>query len=153
MASVPAWLAAARGANTRAITSLVVHCSATREGQHFDAADIRDWHKRQGWSDIGYHFVVLLDGTIEPGRPIGKIGAHVAGHNATTIGICYIGGVAADGKTPKDTRTVAQKAALLQILGELKQRYPAADVRGHRDFPKVAKACPSFDARREYAAL
>lgn len=153
MTTEPAWLAAARAANARAITSLVVHCSATREGQHFDAGDIRSWHKKQGWSDIGYHFVVLLDGTIERGRPIGTIGAHVAGHNATTIGICYIGGVAADGKTPKDTRTIAQKAALLQILGELKRRYAKADVRGHRDFPKVAKACPSFDAKREYAAL
>lgn len=153
MASELAWLLAARAANARRITSLVVHCSATREGQHFDAADIRGWHKKQGWSDIGYHFVVLLDGTIEHGRPIGTAGAHVAGHNSTTIGICYIGGVAKDGKTPKDTRTIAQKAALLQILGELKRRYPAADVRGHRDFPKVAKACPSFDALREYATL
>ncbi|MCC2978819.1 N-acetylmuramoyl-L-alanine amidase [Sphingomonas sp. IC4-52] len=102
---------------------------------------------------MGYHFVVLLDGTIERGRPIGTVGAHVAGHNSTTIGICYIGGVAADGRAPKDTRTPAQKAALLQLLGELKRRYPKADVRGHRDFPKVAKACPSFDAKREYAGL
>lgn len=153
MTDQPAWRAAAQAANARRIDMLVVHCSATREGQKFTAADIRGWHKKQGWADIGYHFVVLLDGTIEVGRPIGKTGAHVAGHNSQTVGICYIGGVAADGKTPKDTRTIPQKASLLQLLGELKKRYPRAGIQGHRDFPRVAKACPSFDAKREYQAL
>lgn len=146
------WREAARAPNPRPITSIAIHCSATREGRPFFAADIRRWHKAKGWSDIGYHFVVGLDGAIEAGRPLKSIGAHVAGHNANSIGICYIGGVAADGKTPKDTRTPAQKTALLELLGELRGRYPAAVIKGHRDYPGVAKACPSFDARAEYAA-
>lgn len=154
IAAPPAWLTAARAPIARAITSIAVHCAATPEGKRFTAADIRSWHKAEGWSDIGYHFVILLDGTIEVGRPLAIAGAHVAGYNARSVGICYIGGVSADGKqTPKDTRTPAQKAALLQLLGELKARWPAAEIKGHRDYLNVAKACPSFDARREYADL
>lgn len=151
--TAPAWKAAAAAPCSRKITDLVVHCAATPAGKPFFAADIRRWHKAQGWSDIGYHFVVDLDGVIEVGRAIGTAGAHVAGHNSTTIGICYVGGVAADGKTPADTRTPAQKAALLELLKTLKARFPRAGIRGHRDFPGVAKACPSFDAKREYAGL
>lgn len=149
----PAWRTAAAAAITRGISQLVIHCSATPAGKPFFAADIRRWHKAQGWADIGYHFVIGLDGVIEVGRPLRQAGAHVAGFNAHSIGICYVGGVAADGKTPVDTRTPAQKAALLELLGVLKARFPKAQILGHRDFPKVAKACPSFDAKREYAGL
>ncbi len=153
-AAPAAWLTAARVPVKRAITSIAIHCAATPEGKPFFAADIRSWHKRQGWSDIGYHFVIDLDGTIEVGRPLALAGAHVQGHNARSIGICYVGGVAADGKqTPKDTRTPAQKAALLMLLRELTGRFPGAEIKGHRDYPNVAKACPSFDARAEYKAM
>lgn len=149
-----AWLTAARVPVKRAITSIAIHCAATPEGKPFFAADIRSWHKRQGWSDIGYHFVIDLDGTIEVGRPLALAGAHVQGHNARSIGICYVGGVAADGKqTPKDTRTPAQKAALLMLLRELTGRFPGAVIKGHRDYPGVKKACPSFDALAEYRTL
>lgn len=129
----------------RNITSIAIHCSATREGQPFSAADIDKWHKGQGWAGIGYHFVIKLDGTRETGRPLDRAGSHVAGHNSNSIGICYIGGVAADGKTPKDTRTPAQKAEMAKLVGELKARFPSAKVQGHRDYPGVSKACPSFD--------
>ena len=149
----PAWRAAASAPIARGITSIAVHCTATREGQPFHVADIRAWHKAQGWNDIGYHFLVALDGSIEIGRAKALVGAHVAGHNANSIGIVYVGGVAADGKTPKDTRTPAQKAAMLDLLRVLKQAHPGAVIKGHRDYPKVAKACPSFDARKEYASL
>lgn len=153
-AAPAAWLTAARVPVKRAITSIAIHCAATPEGKAFFAADIRSWHKRQGWSDIGYHFVIDLDGTIEVGRPLAISGAHVQGHNARSIGICYVGGVAADGRqTPKDTRTPAQKAALLMLLRELTGRFPGAEIKGHRDYPGVAKACPSFDARAEYKTL
>lgn len=134
---------------TRAINMIVVHCSATKEGQDFDAADIDKWHRERGWNGIGYHYVVKLDGTVEKGRNINKTGSHVRGHNTRSIGICYIGGVDKDGK-PKDTRTDAQKASLAALIGELKAMY-GAPVQGHRDFPGVAKACPSFDAKSEYA--
>lgn len=136
----------------RTINEIIIHCSATPEGQNVTATDIRRWHTvGNGWSDIGYHFVVRLDGTVEPGRPLAQTGAHCRGHNARSVGICYIGGLAADGRTPKDTRTPAQRAALLTLLKELKQQFPGAAIHGHRDF--AAKACPSFDATAEYAGL
>ena len=137
----------------RKITEIIVHCTATSEGKDFTVLDIRRWHKLQGWSDIGYHYVVYRNGHIEPGRDVDLIGAHCEGHNAHSIGVCYIGGVSRDGKTPKDTRTLAQKAALISVLTELKQMYPGAKIYGHRDFDKKGKACPSFDAKTEYSKL
>ena len=132
----------------RKIKEIIVHCSATAEGKDFGAKDIDLWHRAQGWDCIGYHYVVKLDGTVESGRPIDKVGAHCKGHNAYSIGVCYIGGLAADGKTPKDTRTPQQKAALQLLVDNLKRVYPGSKVYGHCDFAK--KACPSFDAKEEY---
>lgn len=134
----------------RAIKKIIVHCADTPEGRDDRAADIRRWHKAQGWNDIGYHYVVDLDGTIEPGRPIEKAGAHCTGHNADSIGVCYIGGC--DKKMqPKDTRTDAQKASLLLLLKYLVAKYPGVTIYGHRDFAN--KSCPSFDAKKEYEEL
>lgn len=132
----------------RAITDIVVHCSATPAGKAFRAADIRRWHtdpppKGRGWPDIGYHFVIDLDGTVETGRPLNIPGAHVEGHNASTIGICYVGGLL-DGKA-HDTRTPEQIAAMAALLSTLRRQFPRARIRGHRDFPGVHKDCPSFD--------
>lgn len=135
----------------RKIREIIVHCSATAEGKDFRASDIDRWHRERGFRCIGYHYVVRLDGSIERGRPETEIGAHCKGHNSISIGVCYIGGLAGDGRTPRDTRTPAQKAALLRLLRELKRRYPGAAIHGHREF--APKACPCFDARREYAAL
>lgn len=132
----------------RKINEIIVHCTATAEGKDFKAADIDKWHKQKGWDGIGYHHVVDLVGTVEPGRPESKVGAHCLGHNQNSIGVVYVGGLASDGKTPKDTRTPQQKAALIRLLTELKHRYPNASIHGHRDF--AAKACPSFDATTEY---
>lgn len=135
----------------RTINEIIVHCSATPEGRPTTVGDIRSWHKKRGFKDIGYHYVVYLDGSIHAGRPESAIGAHCTGHNRHSIGVCYIGGVAKDMKSPKDTRTEAQKKSLLQLLRQLKKKYPQAKIYGHRDF--AAKACPSFDARKEYANL
>lgn len=137
----------------RRITHIVVHCTATPEGRKHTASDIAIWHKQRGWNTIGYHYVVQLDGTIEKGRDEAVVGAHVASFNSYTIGVVYVGGVDRVTLQPKDTRTSAQKAALLQLLKELKQRHAAAKIQGHRDFPGVAKACPCFDAKTEYAYL
>lgn len=132
----------------RKINEIIVHCAATPEGKNFKAADIDRWHRERKMKCIGYHYVVDLDGTVEPGRPESEIGAHCLGHNQYSIGVCYVGGLAADGRTPKDTRTAAQKEALLALLKKLRAKYPKASIHGHRDF--AAKACPSFDATREY---
>lgn len=128
---------------------IIVHCSATADGKTFRAVDIDRWHRAQGWDGIGYHYVVDLDGKVEQGRPEDKIGAHCAGVNGMSLGVCYIGGLAKDGKTPKDTRTTQQKAALLALVKRLKKKYPRARVVGHHDFNK-GKACPCFDAKKEY---
>lgn len=133
-----------------AINKAIIHCAATPEGRDIDIETIRRWHVQdRGWRDVGYHFVIKLDGTIQKGRPVGVSGAHTRGQN-DQIGICYIGGVDAD-MDPKDTRTPEQKEALLNLLKELKDEYPNLEVYGHRDF--AAKACPSFDAKTEYANL
>ena len=132
----------------RKINEIIVHCAATPEGKNFKAADIDRWHRERKMKCIGYHYVVDLDGTVEPGRPESEIGAHCLGHNQYSIGVCYVGGLAADGKTPKNTRTAAQKEALLALLKKLRAKYPNASIHGHRDF--AAKACPSFDATTEY---
>lgn len=133
----------------RKINKIIVHCSATPEGKDFTAADIDRWHRQRGWRCIGYHYVIELDGSIHKGRDESAIGAHCSGQNADSIGICYVGGIDKSGKA-KDTRTTAQKDALLKLLKELRAKYPKAIIQGHRDFPGVTKACPSFDAKSEY---
>ena len=136
----------------RSINEIIVHCSATREGQHIPVETIKKWHvEGRGWTDIGYHFYIQLDGTIKKGRDIDKSGAHTKGHNRNSIGICYCGGVETDGKTPKDTRTPEQIATMLELLRVLRKMYPEAKIHSHRDF--AAKACPSFDATEEYCNI
>ena len=135
----------------RTITEIIVHCAATPEGRDFTVADIDRWHRQRGFRGIGYHYVVYRDGSVHAGRDESRIGAHCTGPHASSIGVCYIGGVKSDGKTPADTRTPAQRQALQTLLRRLRKKYPAARICGHRDF--AAKACPSFDATAEYATL
>lgn len=134
----------------RNINKIIVHCSATKEGKAFNVADITRWHKQRGFATIGYHWVVLLDGTIQQGRAEMTMGAHCKGHNANSIGICYIGGLDENGKS-KDTRTPEQKKSLLELLKRLKKDYPNATIHGHREFAN--KDCPCFDAKNEYKTL
>lgn len=137
--------------NTRKIKEIIVHCSATPEGKDYSVDTIRKWHLQRGFSDIGYHYIIYRDGSIHIGRDESIIGAHCKGHNSNSIGVCYIGGCASDGKTPKDTRTTEQKQSLDKLLKELKAKYPQASIHGHRDFS--SKACPSFDATKEYSSI
>ena len=101
--------------------------------------------------DIGYHFYITRDGEIHRGRALEKVGAHCRNHNTHSIGVCYEGGLDANGK-PKDTRTLEQKGALLALLRELKRQFPKALVVGHRDLNPM-KGCPCFDAVKEYAEI
>ncbi len=133
----------------RKIDKLIIHCSATREcDDSVNASVIDRWHKARGWKGCGYHFIVLIDGTIETGRMIDEVGAHVKGMNKSSIGICYIGGLEKDGKTPKDTRTPHQKESLLLLIKTLNKIYPEATLHGHNEFSN--KACPSFDVQSQY---
>lgn len=130
----------------RKIERIIIHCTATREGQDWSVEQIRKMHIQQnGWADIGYHYLIYRDGSVHTGRPVEKAGAHTAGYNATSIGVCYVGGCDKNLK-PKDTRTPEQKKALISLIRELKSKYPNATIHGHREF--AAKACPSFDVQK-----
>ncbi len=137
----------------RKINKLIVHCSATPEFKDFDVDDITEWHvKGNGWSDCGYHYVIKLDGTVQDGRPIEKIGAHCKGNNRDSIGICYIGGMDKNMENWKDTRTTEQCDSLYNLLSELKIEFPDVIVYGHKDFTDK-KECPSFDAKEEFKEI
>lgn len=132
----------------RKITSVAIHCSATRPSMDIGAAEIAQWHKKQGWATIGYHYVIRRSGLVEKGRPDEMPGAHVAGHNANSIGICLVGGVNQDDfRKAEDNFTPAQMKSLATLCKSLSAAYPGAVFKGHRDYPGVKKACPSFNAK------
>lgn len=138
------------------VDAIVIHCSDTKAGKNFKAKDIDAWHRAQGWRCIGYHYVIDLDGTIEAGRPMNEEGAHckAAGtsgkpYNKHSIGICYIGGQDKSGKHA-DTRTDAQKLAMVELVYSLMDNFPnIKEVIGHRDVDK-GKACPCFNVKAEF---
>lgn len=135
----------------RSITLIVLHCSAVRPGQRSSAADIDNWHRKKGWKGIGYHYVVRRDGSVELGRPLAEPGAHVVGHNRYSIGICYEGGLDANGEDA-DTRTPEQVKALRQLVEQLHEAFPKALIVGHHDL-NPGKPCPCFNAVAEYRDL
>lgn len=140
--AIEASIDALRLTSERKVNLIVLHCSATPEGRHGDAATIRRWHTQErGFIDIGYHFVVRLDGTVEPGRPVALTGAHCLGHNRNSIGVCYIGGTDVQGRS-KDTRTPAQRVALDLLVERLRRCYPQALVKKHRQLSPTL--CPGF---------
>ena len=137
----------------REIKLLVIHCSATRCNVPFTVEQLRQCHLQRGFKDIGYHFYITRNGELHHCRPVSEPGAHVRGFNRHSIGICYEGGLDELGK-PTDTRTASQKETLRRVLGELKGLYPEAKIVGHYQLSaNVHKACPCFDARKEYEDL
>lgn len=130
---------------------IIVHCTASNEGVPTTVEAVRKFHvQKRGWSDIAYHYLIYLDGSVHVGRPLPRDGGHTLGH-PKAIGVCYVGGLDKDTHKAKDTRTPAQKAALRNLLIQLKQKYPNATIHGHREFAN--KACPCFDAKSEYADI
>lgn len=148
--------------NPRLINEIIVHCEATPEGEEFSDESVSACHKQRKFSSyvkngktwyIGYHYIVHLDGSIHACRPESIKGCHCSGHNANSIGVSYVGGCPPRTdknwmNKAKDTRTPAQKVALVKLLKELKAKYPNASIHSHRDYAN--KACPSFDATKEY---
>ena len=126
------------------ITHLTIHCAATPMGRDVKAATISAWDEAR-FGQTSYHHVVELDGTDVRTLRDDELGAHVGGHNTGNIGVCYVGGVDSDNRKPVDTRTTAQIATLRRIVAGYRAHYPTLIVLGHRDWPGVAKACPSFD--------
>lgn len=125
---------------------IVVHCSATPPKMDIGAREIDRWHRSKGWFRIGYHFVIRRDGSVEHGREVHTVGAHAAGYNDRSIGICLIGGVASDGKVPENNYTPAQWLTLEKLVAELEQEFSKAQVVGHRDL-NPGRACPSFNVK------
>ena len=136
----------------RKINKIIIHCAATPEQREVSVKTIRKWHLQRGFNDIGYHYVIDLQGGVHIGRPIEKIGAHCSGQNRGSIGICYVGGMSKDMKKAKDTRTQAQKDSLIKLMHELIYKYNKdMTIHGHNEFAN--KACPSFNVQEEYANL
>jgi N-acetylmuramoyl-L-alanine amidase len=139
----------------REIKDIVIHCSYTFPDMDIGAAEIRKWHtdpkpKGNGWSDIGYHYVIRRDGTVEKGRPIAQPGAHVAGHNANTLAVCLVGGKARTGRQPNNF-TRRQWRALDKLIAEIQLEFPWAGVKGHNDY-ETGKTCPTFDVKAWFNA-
>jgi N-acetyl-anhydromuramyl-L-alanine amidase AmpD len=145
----------------RNITHIIIHCSATLPGQTVTTAIIDAWHRQRGYDRIGYHYVIMPDGTVEKGREEETVGAHCNGYNTNSLGICYIGGLDNHGRC-KDTRTPEQKEALRSLVAELCRRHPITRIAGHRDYSpdlnrngrveshEWTKTCPCFDVKAEF---
>ena len=132
----------------RTIKYIAVHCTATTQKTSISAIQSY-WKNQLGWKMPGYHFIVLPDGTVVQLLPIEEVSNGVKGFNSVLINIAYLGGVD-EKNNPLDNRTPQQKATLLELLKKYKKQFPKAIIQGHRDFPNVKKACPSFDAKKEY---
>lgn len=126
----------------REINEIIVHCTATESGVDYSAKDIDQMHRARGFKQIGYHFLIRLDGTIENGRDVSLIGAHCKGHNRHSIGVAYVGGLLCG--RPKNTMSAAQMETLIHLLRLLLAMYPTIrKVSGHNQYSN--KACPCFD--------
>jgi N-acetyl-anhydromuramyl-L-alanine amidase AmpD len=126
------------------IKFLTIHCAATPEGRFVTHEQITAWDKAK-FGQTSYHWVIELDGSMHQTLKDNQRGAHVGKRNTGNIGICYIGGMDKNMKVPKDTRTPAQITTLRTLVRTYQERYPGIEVKGHNEWPGVAKACPSFD--------
>lgn len=122
---------------------IIIHCSATKEGQNFDIKDVDRWHKDKGWKKCGYQIVVKMNGQIQFGRGFKEVGAHCTGHNSSSIGVCYIGGLDKNSKAA-DTRTAEQKQSLYVVVKMLCEAYGITEKSIYCHNQLTSKACPCF---------
>lgn len=134
----------------RDINRVILHCTATYEGQDISVDTIRQWHKKRGFSDVGYHYVIMLNGDIELARPVFKQGAHTKGQNEDSIGVAYVGGLDASGE-PKNTMTLYQDISFMRLFQSLGVTFGKLGLHGHNEFSN--KACPCFDVQDRYKFL
>lgn len=128
-----------------ATNAIFVHCSATKATQDVGVREIRQWHKEQGWLDVGYHFIIRRDGTVEDGRDVNAVGSHAKGYNDTSVGVCLVGGIDENGRYEANF-TPQQMSSLRTLLKVLMDKYPSAVLRAHHEVAQ--KACPSFNLKR-----
>ena len=126
-------------------TKIIIHCAATKPSMDIGLAEIDRWHRSRGWLKVGYHYIIRRDGTVEKGRSHEVIGAHAKGHNATSVGVCLVGGVD-DANKPEDNFTPEQWGALEELVNLLVEEYPMVSVIGHNEVDSN-KECPSFDVQ------
>ena len=131
----------------RQVKKIILHCTATVEGQEFDITDVDRWHKKRGWKSVGYHYLIKQDGTLQVGRSLDEVGSHTKGENSDSIGIVYVGGLDAN-KEPKDTMTAYQELTLMELIFSLRTVLHWMPVHGHNEYS--SKACPSFDVQEKY---
>lgn len=131
----------------RQVKKIILHCTATVEGQEFDITDVDRWHKKRGWKSVGYHYLIKQDGTLQVGRSLDEVGSHAKGENSDSIGIVYVGGLDAN-KEPKDTMTAYQELTLMELIFSLRTVFHWMSVHGHNEYSN--KACPSFDVQEKY---
>lgn len=143
----------AKGLNPSSIKFLVVHTAATKPSMDIGVPEISRWHRARGFLKIGYHFVIRRDGTVEKGRDITEVGAHVQNFNSQSLGVCLVGGLNEKTSKAENNYTPQQWESLEKLLKELHQQFPQATVQGHRDFPNVAKDCPCFDVKPWWASV
>jgi N-acetylmuramoyl-L-alanine amidase len=135
------------GVKNSPITAITVHCSASSPDVYVDAKVIDRWHRQRGFAKIGYHYVIKRDGSVETGRTLDEVGAHVQNQNTGNIGVCLAGGTNKDGKS-EENFTLDQYHSLAVLLAELLKKFPKAEIKGHRDWPGVKKDCPCFNVKR-----
>lgn len=134
------------------INEVVLHCTDTPWGREVDIKEVRAWHTRgNGWQDVGYHYLIKLDGTLQVGRALNCIGAHVKGHNARTIGVAYVGGRDRKGEAA-DTMTCEQEETFEHLFFALQLTLGRGlELTGHNDHS--SKACPGFKVREKWPNL
>jgi len=134
----------------RDIKRIILHCTATKEGVDVSLETIKNWHLDRGFKDVGYHYVILLNGEIVLGRNVFTQGAHTSGENEDSIGIAYVGGLDENGK-PKDTMSIFQENAFFHLVESLSVTFGKLELHGHNEYSN--KACPSFDVQEKYKFL